>query len=280
MKTCPYCKLEIPVDALVCGHCRKTQPSPSVPKTPEQVQSEKIAKRGCLILAGAVLALVFVVAVAESISDSNEKGKISAEVERKSTIERQSSVETTKAILPSINHYASLLEGKIQISAADRKKEAENLRGLAAIADKQSATVEALGWGDLSTAKTWRQLSAMLTTDAHVMEAIFSKMKPSERSTSAQLHRKLAAVLQKHLDQGFKYAASLDADLYLPGENRASSARAPIATGSHLDFIQDTSDLPSSAQRALDEIYKADPARAQELSRQAHEAGVQDLPNR
>jgi hypothetical protein len=41
-------------------------------------------------------------------------------------------------------------------------------------------TVEALGWGDLSTAKTWRQLSARLTTDAQVTQAIFSKMKPSE----------------------------------------------------------------------------------------------------
>src|ERR1017187_5092658 len=68
--------------------------------------------------------------------------------------------------------------------------------------------VEALGWGHLSTAKTWRQLSARLTTDAQVTQAIFSKMKPSERSASAQLHRKLAAVLQKHVDQGFKYASS------------------------------------------------------------------------
>jgi hypothetical protein len=283
MKTCPYCKFEIPADALVCGHCRKDQPSASVPKTPEQIQSEKTAKRGCLIFAGAVLALFFVVAIVNSISDSIEKGKSSAAMDRKNKIEQQSSTETATAILPGINRYADLLEGKIQISAADHKKEAGNLRGLADIVevvDKQSATYEALGWGDLSPAKTWRQLSVMLTTDAQVMEAIFSKMKPSERSASAQLHRKLAAVLQKHVDQGFKSAYSLDSDLGVPSGNLDSSARAPISTGSHFDFIKETSDLPSSAQKALDKIYKVDPARARELSRQAHEAGVQNLPNR
>ena len=225
MKTCPYCKFEIPADALVCGHCRKNQPSASVPKTPEQIQSEKTAKRGCLIFAGAVIALFSVVAVVGSISDSIKQGKISAEVDRKNKIEQRSSTETAKAILPGINRYADLLEGKTQISAADHKKEAAKLRGLADIANKQSATVEALGWGDLSTAKTWRQLSAMLTTDAQVMEAIFSKMKPSERSASAQLHRKLAAVLQRHANDGFVNSASLDTDLYGVGGDFAPPAR-------------------------------------------------------
>jgi len=127
MKTCPYCKLEIPADALVCGHCRKNQPSASVPKTPEQNQAEKIAKRGCLIFAGAVLALFSIVAIVESISDgikdSIKKGEISAEVDRKNKIEQQSLTEAAKAVLPGINRYADLLEGKI--SGADHKKEAE-----------------------------------------------------------------------------------------------------------------------------------------------------------
>lgn len=224
MKTCPYCKFEIPVDALVCGHCRKNQPSASVPKTPEQIQAEKTVKRGCLIFAGAVLALFSIVAIVDSISDSNKKAKISAEVDRKNKIEQQSCTEAAKAILPGINHYADLLEGKSEISGADHKKEAEKLRELADIANKQSATVEALGWGDLSTAKTWRQLSAMLTTDAQVMNAIFSKMKPSERTASAELHRKLAAVLQRHANEGFVNSASLDTDLYGVGGNFAPPA--------------------------------------------------------
>jgi hypothetical protein len=279
MKTCPFCKFDIPVDTLVCGHCRKDQPIFSVPKTPEQIQSEKIAKRGCLIFAGAILAIFLVVGIVNSISNSIKKDRISAEVDRKNKIEQQSSKEAAKAILPGINHYADLLEGKIRISAVDYKKEAGDLRGLSDTANKQVAKLEALGWGDLSTAKAWRQLSAMFITDAQVMEAIFSKMKPSERNASAQLHRKLAAVLQKHADEGFINAYSLDSDLYVPSGNLDSSPRAPISTGSHLDFIKETSDLPSSAQEALDKIYKVDPARARELSRQAHEAGVQNLPD-
>lgn len=279
MKTCPYCKFEIPEDALVCGYCRKDQPRPSVAQTPEQIQSQKTTKRVALIIAGAIIAVFSVVAIVESISDSNEKAKITAEVDRENKIEQQSSTETARALLPGINRYADLLEGKIQISGVDHKKEAANLSLLAGIASQQAVTVDALGRGDLSTAKTWRQLAAMFTTDAQVMEAIFSKMTQSERIASAQLHRKLAAVLQKHLDQGFIYSFSLDTDLYVPSGNPRST-EPPISTGSHLNFIKETSDLPSSEQEALDKIYKVDPARARELSRQSHEAGVQNLPNR
>ena len=228
MKTCPYCKFEIPEDALVCGHCRKNQPRSSVTKTPEQIQSGKTAKRGCLIFAGAALApfLIFsVVAIVDSISDSIKKGKISAEVDQEKEIEQQSSTETAKAILPGINRYADLLEGKIQVSAADHKKEAAKLRGLADVANKQSATVESLGWGGLGTGKTWRHVSAVLTTDAEVMEAISSKMKPSERSASAQLHRKLAAVLQQHANEGFVNFTSFETDLYGVGGDFTPLAR-------------------------------------------------------
>ncbi len=224
MKTCLYCKFEIPADALVCGHCRKNQPSASVPKTPEQIQSERTAKRGCLIFAGAVLALFAGVSIWESISDSIKKGEINAEVDRKNKIEQQSSTETAKAILPGIDRYASLLEGKGQLTPADYRKEAEGLRGLADIANKQSATIEALGWGDLSTAKTWRKVSAMLTADAQVTSAHLSKMKPSERVASAQLHRKLVAVFQRHVTEGFVHCASLDTDLYGVGGDFAPVA--------------------------------------------------------
>ncbi len=214
MKTCPYCKFEIPADALVCGHCRKNQPSASVPQTPEQIQSERTAKRRCLIFAGAVVVLFSVVALVESISDSNEKAKISAKVDRLLTIEQQSSTKAAKALLPGISRYADLLEGNLQISNADRRKEVESLRGLAEITHKQAATIEALDLGDPSTPRAWRKLSAMFITDAQPRGAVSSRMKPSERSASAQLHRKLAVVLQKHTSEGFVNCASLETDLY------------------------------------------------------------------
>jgi hypothetical protein len=88
-------------------------------------------------------------------------------------------------------------------------------------------------------------------------------------------------VLQKQVDAGLVDASSFGSDLNLPSES-APTASAPLreySTGSHYDFIKETGDLPSSAQRALDKIYKVDPQRARELSRQAHEIGVQDLPD-
>jgi hypothetical protein len=75
------------------------------------------------------------------------------------------------------------------------------------------------------------------------------------------------------VDEAFMYTM----DLYDSGSS--SLASAPVSSGSHFDFIKETSDLPSSAQLALDKIYKVDPARARELSRLAHDAGVQNLPN-
>jgi hypothetical protein len=224
MKTCPYCKLEIPVDAEVCGYCQRDQPRASVPKTPEQIQSEKAARRGCLIFAGAVVVLIGVVGTVMSVSDSIDNGRISAEIDRKNKIEQHSSTETAKAILPGINRYADLLEGKIQISAADHTKEAEKLRVLADIANKEVATMKALGWGGMLTAKIWWQVSMTLTTDANIMEGRFAnnpevredrfaKMKPSERSESAHLHRKLFAVLEQHANEGFVNCAALETDL-------------------------------------------------------------------
>lgn len=57
------------------------------------------------------------------------------------------------------------------------------------------------------------------------------------------------------------------------------SSGSSYQTGDHLDFIKRSSDLPSSAQLALDKIWKVDPARAEELNRIAHETGVQNLPD-
>jgi len=280
-KTCFCCKFDIPVSASVCGYCRELQPLSSIPKAPEQIQLEAKTKRRLHIAAAAIIVSFGVTGLVTSVSDSVEKGKISAEVDRKTKIEQQACTEAANGILPGISRYADIMDGKIRTSAAERKREAASLRRLTETANHASATIDALGWGDLSTAKLWHQLSGMLITDAQVMESIYTKMKPSERSSSAQMHRKLYAVLKKHADEGFIHSASLDSDLYVPSETLStSSLPAPAPAGSHFDFIRETSDLPSSAQRALDKIYKVDPARAQELSREAHEAGVQNLPNR
>ena len=61
-KTCSYCRFEIPVDAVVCGHCRKKQPLASIPKTPERIKADK-AQRGCLVLLGAIVFLFVIYAL-------------------------------------------------------------------------------------------------------------------------------------------------------------------------------------------------------------------------
>ena len=149
----------------------------------------------------------------QALSESRNKSEARAEVDRIDKIEQQSSTETAKAILPGINHYADILEGKIQVSPAERKKEAEELRRLADIANTQSSKVESIALiVAYTTAKTWRTLSDVLRTDADDMN-IFSKIKPGERAASAEFHRKVAAVLQRHTDEGFKHCSSLEYDL-------------------------------------------------------------------
>ena len=231
-----------------------------------------MAKKRALIFVGAVAALIAVPMIVSSISDSIQMSQIRAEIDRKNQIEKQTSTEVGKIIAPELNRYANIIEAGVQTSVADRKKEVDALRKLAAVAKNQGAKVEAL---DLygSSAKYWNLISELLTTDAQVMESIFAKMKPEERTRSAELHRKAATILQKHVDEAFMYTM----DLYDSGSS--SLASAPVSSGSHFDFIKETSDLPSSAQLALDKIYKVDPARARELSRLAHDAGVQNLPN-
>ena len=199
-----------------------------MPRTPEQIQSEKTAKRGCLIFAGAVLALFSVVGIVESISESIEKGKIRAEVDRKGKIEQRSSTEAAQTILPGINRYADIMEGKATISSTDQKKEALALRVLAELADKQSEKINALGWGGLSTAKSWQRLQILLISDALDFESCsgpvlvcpdgpashFLRMKKDDRATAASMHRKLASVFQQHANEGFVNCASLETDLY------------------------------------------------------------------
>ena len=81
VKQCAFCKFEIPADALVCGHCRKSQPLSSIPKTPEQVEKERVAKKRALIFVGAVAALIAVPMIVSSISDSIQMSQIRAEID-------------------------------------------------------------------------------------------------------------------------------------------------------------------------------------------------------
>jgi hypothetical protein len=245
----------------------------SLPKTSEQI--EKLARKRALIFVGAVAAIFTVSTIISSISDSVRMNQIRTEVGKERQIEKQTSIEAGTTILPELRRYADIIEGKLQTSASGRKKESEVLRKLADLAKNQSAKVETFGFGRLSSAKYWSLMSELLVTDAQVIviDSLFTKMKLEERTKSANLHRKTALILQKQVDEGFEFTM----DLYDSGVR--SEAASPVSSGSHSDFIRETWDLPSSVQHALDKIYKADPARARELSRQAHEAGVQNLPN-
>ncbi|MGI8959177.1 MAG: hypothetical protein ACR2IV_05335 [Bryobacteraceae bacterium] len=154
MKTCQYCKFEIPATAGVCGHCRKNQPKSSVPKTAEQIKAEKRGCIGCVALIGGILAISLIVSVVSSIRDGIETRSISSKIAREEKVEQQSSTETAKAILPGINRYAEIMEGKVKISGVARlKKEAEALRALSEIAYRQSDRGDALH--DYSVGKSW-----------------------------------------------------------------------------------------------------------------------------
>jgi hypothetical protein len=277
MKTCPYCKFEIPMDAQVCGYCRKDQPRASVPAPPKQIQRTDDIKWGHLIISGTIFVVLLAIAIVR-FGESDRESIRKYETDRQHKIEQQSWAEAANTISRGMVRYADLLDGKIKISAADQRKEAEALRQLAALALKQSGTVQASGHVD-STSISWDQLSAMLTSDAQVMESIFAGMTIGQRTSSAELHRQVAAVFRKQVGEGLRISSSQVPDPYVPSRSLRSDPKEPISASPSVDFIQETSDLPSSAQRALDKIYREDPARARELSRQAHEVGVQHLPD-
>lgn len=204
------------------------------------------------------------------------------ERDRKSKIEQLSSTAAAKTIIPALNRYADMVEGKAKHSVADRSKMAKELRRSAGLAKAQGTKLDSLNL-IYKTGVCWDELAGHLIIDAEIVEGTVHLMDPYLHS-SVQLNRKIAAVLQKHADQGFVNSAYLGSDLdeggdYFREHIVGNGSSYTSATGSHTDFIKETSDLPSSAQYALDSIYKANPARAWELSRQAHEAGVQELPN-
>lgn len=291
MKTCQYCKFEIPADALVCGHCRKNQPHSSVTKTAEQLKAEKQTILGCAAVLGGILVIGLIVSIVSSISDRIEKSRISAEIAQNDKLEQQSSTETAKAILPGINRFADIIEGKVKISRVEQKKEVDVLRALSKLTDKQSDR------NDFSTAKSWQRLGVLLIKDSLNFESPdfespdsptphFLKMEKSERLAAADMHRKLVSVFQKHANEGFVHCASLETDLWEVGGGFAYDSQGHVAvpgdigSSDHNSFIRETSDLPSDVQRALDEVYKSDQGRARELSDKAHEGGVQNLPDR
>jgi len=227
-----------------------------------------------------VTAAVTLVIILTTSPISNHR--IETEGERKSKIEQLSSTAAAKTIIPALNRYADMVDGNAKHSVADRSRMVEELRRSAGVAKAQGAKLDSLNL-IYKTGVCWDELAGHLIEDAEIVEGTVHLMEPYLHS-SAQLNRRIAAVLQKHADQGFVNSVYLASELDEKGDyfrkhvvGNASSYTS--ATGSHTDFIKETSDLPSSAQHALDRIYKANPARAWELSRQAHEAGVQELPN-